>query len=99
LLDLLFIAGLVALLAVDPLSIIYGILSSFIAVLAIAMVASILALSSAALIALAWKDGLLGHCRTGASHSGCPGVAFFCLVAEQLEPAGLQVLVQPIFLP
>lgn len=56
-LDLLFIAALVALLAVDPMSIIYGIPSSLTTILTIAMVASILALSSAALAVLAWKDG------------------------------------------
>lgn len=60
LLDLLFIAGLVALLSVDPMSIIYGIPSTLIAILAIAMVASILALSSAALTVLAWKDSYWG---------------------------------------
>ena len=59
-LDLLFIAVLAALLSIDPMSIIYGIPSSLIAVLAIAMAASILALSSSALIALAWKDGYWG---------------------------------------
>ena len=59
-LDLLFIAGLVALLAVDQMSIIYSIPSSLIAVLAIAMVASILAFSSTALTVLAWRDGYWG---------------------------------------
>ena len=52
-LDLFFIAVLAALLSIDPMSIIYGIPSSLTAVLAIAMAASILALSSAALAVLA----------------------------------------------
>ncbi len=60
LLDLLFIAALVALLAVDPMSIIYGIPPSLIAVLAIAMVASIPVLTSTALTILAWKNGYWG---------------------------------------
>ncbi len=76
LLDLFFIAVLAALLSIDPMSIIYGIPSSLIAVLAIAMAASILALSSSALIALAWKDGYWGIAGR-VHHSGCPGVAVF----------------------
>jgi CubicO group peptidase (beta-lactamase class C family) len=55
-LDLLFMAGLVALSAVAPMSIIYGIPSSLSALLAIAIVAAVLALSSTALAVLAWKD-------------------------------------------
>lgn len=55
-LDLLFMAGLVALSAVAPMSIIYGIPSSLSALLAIAIVAAVLVLSSTALVVLAWKD-------------------------------------------
>lgn len=55
--DLLFMAGLVALSAVAPMSIIYGIPSSLSALLAIAIVAAVLALSSTALAVLAWKNG------------------------------------------
>lgn len=56
-LNLLFMAGLAALSAITPMSIIYGIPSSLTAVLAIAIVASILALLCAALAVFAWKDG------------------------------------------
>lgn len=55
--DLLFMAGLVALSAVASMSIIYGIPSSLSALLSIAIVAAVLSLSSTALAVLAWKNG------------------------------------------
>jgi hypothetical protein len=63
------------------------------------MVASILVLTSTALTILAWKNGFWGI--AGRVHYTLVVLALlsFILVAEQLEPAGLQVLVQPIFLP
>lgn len=56
-LDLLFMAGLVAISSVTPTPLIYSIPPSLIAVLAIAIVAAIMALASAIFAAVAWKNG------------------------------------------
>jgi hypothetical protein len=57
LLNLLFIIGLVVLSAIAPTQLIYSIPSQLNVLLAISIIATIIALGSAAFIALAWKDG------------------------------------------